>query len=487
MVLTRIRHARRQVQQGLAREVEGAVENLLLGVFDAQASGEVAEVAGHRQRGRGKHPGTGIARALAREQAAHLERRAVKTEAMAEDFEPGHLIPLLLAPGPQPLSQQQTAAMTALQPLAPLGGLFQDLLQPFQGLAQRLQRLADRLLLQQLATGAALALPPHGQAQLARRALHLEGRVPQAGHVRRFVDLLDHAVACQFDELPGAHLLAEEAAGQVRQLVRLVQHHGVGLRQQLAEALLAQRHVGQEQVMVDDHHIRLLGAAARLHHEAVVVVWAFQAEAVLHRGGHPGQDLGVFRQPLYLRQIAAVGQRQPPAHQGQMTGGIAAAPAMLLLGQGMAMAAQVVGPPLEQRGAHLYPQRLAHDGQILVIELVLQGTGAGGEQYLAPRHQGRHQIGEGLAHPRSGLGHQRAAFSDGLFDGARQCLLGLARTEPAQGLDEGPLAAQQRIGMGAHRTPASCSAACSARGLPARRSISASSSHNWLRMRPSRA
>ena len=55
-------------------------------------------------------------------------------------------------------------------------------------------------------------------------------------------------------------------------------------RQQLGHAGVAQRHVGEEQVMIDDDDVGLLRLLARLHHEAVLVIRAFLAEAVVARG-----------------------------------------------------------------------------------------------------------------------------------------------------------------------------------------------------------
>jgi hypothetical protein len=47
----------------------------------------------------------------------------------------------------------------------------------------------------------------------------------------------------------------EKPRRDLRQLVRLVDHHGIGAGQQLAEAVLLERQVRQQQVMVDHHHV----------------------------------------------------------------------------------------------------------------------------------------------------------------------------------------------------------------------------------------
>ena len=81
----------------------------------------------------------------------------------------------------------------------------------------------------------------------------------------------DLGVARELGELPGRRLLAEEQRRRVGKLVRLVEDDRVARGQQLGEPLVAQHHVGEEQMMVDDDDVRLERVLARLHHEAVAV------------------------------------------------------------------------------------------------------------------------------------------------------------------------------------------------------------------------
>ena len=64
---------------------------------------------------------------------------------------------------------------------------------------------------------------------------------------------LGERVTGQREYRPAADAATEELRGDVRELVRLVEHHGIRARQQLAEAFLAQRHVCEQQVVIDDH------------------------------------------------------------------------------------------------------------------------------------------------------------------------------------------------------------------------------------------
>ena len=81
----------------------------------------------------------------------------------------------------------------------------------------------------------------------------------------------DLGVARELGELPGRHLLAEEQRRGVGQLVRLVEDHRVARGQELGEPFVAQHHVGEEQVVVDDDDVGLERRLARLQHEAVGV------------------------------------------------------------------------------------------------------------------------------------------------------------------------------------------------------------------------
>ena len=59
------------------------------------------------------------------------------------------------------------------------------------------------------------------------------------------------------------HLLAEEQRRRVGELVRLVQDHRVAGRQQLGQSFVAQHHVGEEQMMIDDDDIGIQRVALR--------------------------------------------------------------------------------------------------------------------------------------------------------------------------------------------------------------------------------
>ncbi len=76
----------------------------------------------------------------------------------------------------------------------------------------------------------------------------------------------------------------------VLELVRLVNDGHLALRNHLAERVAAHLRVGAEQVVIDDHHVRLGGALAHARHEAVFVARTLAAETVLGGRGDGRPD-----------------------------------------------------------------------------------------------------------------------------------------------------------------------------------------------------
>ena len=109
-----------------------------------------------------------------------------------------------------------------------------------------------------------------GEAQLADRR-HDVGAPRRAAPATRAraVRAATSASRASSASWPAVDLLAEEQRRGVGQLVRLVEDHRVARGQELGEALVAQHHVGEEQVMVDDDDVGVERVLARLHHEAV--------------------------------------------------------------------------------------------------------------------------------------------------------------------------------------------------------------------------
>jgi hypothetical protein len=64
-------------------------------------------------------------------------------------------------------------------------------------------------------------------------------------------------------DLARARMLAEGFRGKIGQLVRLIEDEGIDGRQQFAEALLLQRQVGKQQVVIDDDNVGIERSTTR--------------------------------------------------------------------------------------------------------------------------------------------------------------------------------------------------------------------------------
>jgi hypothetical protein len=146
-----------------------------------------------------------------------------------------------------------------------------------------------------------------GEAHVARRTFERRAELHPVDHLARMAEPFGNRVTGEFEKLRGRQRLAEEQRGGLRQLMRFVEDDRIGRRQQFGHAGIAQHDVGEEQVMVDHHDVGLLRLAARLHHEAFLVVRALLAEAVFTRGGDHRPHRGRFRHARELGLVAGAG------------------------------------------------------------------------------------------------------------------------------------------------------------------------------------
>src|SRR5450759_1457489 len=230
-------------------------------------------------------------------------------------------------------------------------------------------------------------------------------------------DRFDQRVVAQIEQLARAQAFAEKQRRRFGQLVRFVENHGVAGRQQFGHAFVLEHHIGEEKMMVDHDDVGVERFAPRGHDEALLVLLAVLAQAVLARRcrrlpggrvlGHVGEfrpvarlaDFGEARDPVQMRHVLATGEAPVGERALQV------------------MVTDVIRAALEQSGADRNLQCIAHRGQIAIVELVLQVLGAGGNDDLAAREQRRHQVSKSLAGAGAGFGHQQAFVAHGLGDG----------------------------------------------------------------------
>ena len=233
----------------------------------------------------------------------------------------------------------------------------------------------------------------------------------------------------QLDGLPGGQRGAQELHARFHQLVRFVEHHHIHGGQQLRHAAVAQRHVGKEEMVVDDHQIRRHGLAPRVHDVAGAVLRALGAQAVVARGGDQRDHRRTVVQTFDLRHIPAVGALRPSRHAVQRAHRKTIRQLRAVFGLVQPPAAQIAGAALEQGRAHRHAQSIAQARQVAQVQLVLQTFRGGADQRAAARQQQRHEVSKGLAHAGAGLGHQRLALVHSLGDALRHLVLHITRHE----------------------------------------------------------
>jgi hypothetical protein len=221
--------------------------------------------------------------------------------------------------------------------------------------------------------------------------------VRQRGDFARAGARRDFGIARELRELSGGQLLAEEQRRGVRKLVRLVENDRVARGQQLGETFVAQHHVGEEQVVVDDDDVRFERRLARLQHEAVGVKRAMGTEAVVARRRDERPDRRVLGDVGERAAIAGRRRVRECDDAGQVARILARRKPSFRSGSRKVVVADVVGAALEQRNRQRKTQRVADERQVALEELILQRLRPRGNDHLAAVEEGGHQVGECLA------------------------------------------------------------------------------------------
>ena len=449
----RVRQSLGHVEQRLAIEVEGARPTARLRGCKPHLLLEVREIAVHRERGRGEDPRAAGALHLLVEDPRHVERGHVEHGRLRVRLDPAHHV------GAIRLAVGIFLARAGIG-LAPLGDSRQALARPHPAVADLLGALFLRL--QLFDEGGQLhgervegAVEPlavadrrergtpgciaQGKAQVARSALHGRRRVAERRALARMLRLRQPRIARQLHQLRRRHGLPEEEPRQVRQVMRLVEDHRVGGGKEIRRALVAQRHVGKEEMVVHDDEVGLGGALACLHHEALLVIPARRAEAVLARGGGLRPGGRRLRHVGALALVAGHGARREALYLVDVGHVLARRERALLRGTLEVVQAHVVGAPLEERGVHREPERIAHARQVAMEQLVLQVLGAGRDDDAPAGEQRGREIGEGLAGAGARLGNQHPGGLDRVKHGLREFHLLGAVLEPLHRLRQNPV------------------------------------------------
>ena len=193
-------------------------------------------------------------------------------------------------------------------------------------------------------------------------------------------------------------------------------------------------------MVIHDDDVRIGGAPPHAGHEAAVVMGALRSEARVGVGGDVLPHADVLWQLAQLGAIAGLGAAHPGVDHRQQhaiarldqpaDGRRVAFDAVPI--QLPPVEAEIVVPPLHQRGGERDAERVLEERKILEEDLFLQILGARGDQHAAPAQNGGDQIGDGLAGTGAGLGQQQPPGLEDRRDRLGHLPLAFARLVPAQ-------------------------------------------------------
>ena len=176
---------------------------------------------------------------------------------------------------------------------------------------------------------------------------------------------------------------------------------------------LAQRQVGDEQGVVHDQDVGVLGTPPRRVEEALCMARALfaQAVAVFALNGLPHTGI---RPIIEIGAAAVLGSLGPAADRMQLVGisPVGEQSQLMLKRHIQPPQADVVRPALDQNRRKLLPHDRAQKRDVLADELLLKGDRMRRDDDLRLElDRGldrRHQVGKALAHARAGLDDQMA-------------------------------------------------------------------------------
>ena len=208
----------------------------------------------------------------------------------------------------------------------------------------------------------------------------------------------------------------EVIAGHVFDLVRFVEYDRRILRQNAAKIVLAQRQVGEKQMMIDDDHIRVGGPPVHRRNEASLELHAFLPGASFAPGVQPRPQVRLVGQKAQFRPVAGLGQAPPVANLANQSSLFQAPQYRLPLHLVNLMPAEEVRAAFHHRYFQFGGKMLLHKRHIFGVELFLQRLGRRGDHHAAPTANGGYQIGQRLARSRSCFHQQMSLFAEGVLD-----------------------------------------------------------------------
>ena len=200
--------------------------------------------------------------------------------------------------------------------------------------------------------------------------------------------------------------------------VGFVEHHGVVFGEDAAfVGLVAEREIGEEQVMVDDDDVAFLCALVHQGQEAALEVGALLPRAHVAAGIELGPGGAVFGQLLDFGAVAELRGLLPLADDLEIGDLFQPGECRLLIGVVDFLPAGVVIAALHVADLEGPRKMLLQERHVLKEELFLQILRAGRNHDALAREQRRDQIGERLSGAGPGLDNQMPFFGERRFHG----------------------------------------------------------------------
>ena len=281
-------HALRKIQQRLLLVIKFGRELAFFGVVHADALADELEAASDGECGGSENDGVeGFEEALA-EDLAHVDRSGRKEDAFVSALEPVDVIFFVgLEEEGELLANFEAAARDAQQFFGLVGEGGEFRLQAFERVQESVVGFA--ILLEEgfaFVAGKGEAAIVRGESVKEGAALFADalGSAQQAGSalVRQAHHLI--GVARQFLEAEIGDLLAKVIAGDIFHFVGFVEDHGGILGKDAAEIVVLQGEIGEEEVVIDDDEIGVLGALLHGGEKTLIKLGAFLAGAGVAAG-----------------------------------------------------------------------------------------------------------------------------------------------------------------------------------------------------------
>ena len=171
---------------------------------------------------------------------------------------------------------------------------------------------------------------------------------------------------------------------------------------------------------------------------------AVAVDAVIGVADQPRAQV-TFQQKGQVVHVAGVGRLQPLVQKGDLLvlPVIHSQHPLLLLLLLPFQGADKIAAPFDQHRRNLLLQHLAQEGDVLCVELALQGFVGGGDNDCAPAEQSGQEIGDGFACARGGFDDGRAFVQHGLLDSFGHLQLAGAQFVAVQHLSQGATRAEE--------------------------------------------